>query len=558
MPPIRARGSTNLTEQEGRILLAIQAIKNQEISSVRKAARIYNVPETTLRDRRHGTTNRAISRANSHKLTEIEEESLQKWILSLDDRGAAPRPSTVRETANLLLAARGTTPVQTVGEKWVYNFVKRYPSLSSRFSRRYNYERAKCEDPKIIREWFDLVQTTILQYGIDPDDIYNFDETGFAMGLTATAKVISRAEYYGRRSLLQPGNREWVTAIECTNASGWALPPCVIFKGKVLIEGWFDNLPIDWRFEVSPNGWTSDEIGLRWLEKLFIPSTSSRVKGRYRLLILDDHGSHLTPKFDELCGKNDIIPICMPAHSSHLLQPLDIGCFAVLKRSYGQMVETKMRNGINHIDKLDFLEAYPSARNEAFRSDTIINSFRAAGLVPFSPDQVISKLDICLRTPTPPPSRGSESSQNFTPKTPFTDKQVRRQGSSIKTLLRTGSRSPPSPSDRALNQLIKGCQRSMQTAIILAEENKGLRAENEKKKQKRTRSRRQMPSTEGLSVFEASALTMQSQQAIEPAPPPGDGRPSEGLQPPTRAQRGCGICRRPGHRRETCPDRPAS
>ena len=205
------------------------------------------------------------------------------------------------------------------------------------------------------------MQHTILQYGINSDDIYNFDETGFAMGLTATAKVVTRAEYYGRRSLLQPGNREWVTAIECMNASGWALPPCIIFKGKVFIESWFDNLPEDWCFEVSPNGWTSDEIGLHWLEKLFIPATITCTKGKYRLLILDGHGSHLTPQFDEICSQNDIVPICMPTHSSHLLQPLDIGCFAVLKRSYGWMVETTMCCGVNHIDKLDFLEAYPHA-----------------------------------------------------------------------------------------------------------------------------------------------------------------------------------------------------
>ncbi|OQD93547.1 hypothetical protein PENVUL_c008G03920, partial [Penicillium vulpinum] len=274
MPPIRSQSSTNLIEQEGRLLLAIQAFKNQEISSICEVARRFSVPETTLRRRLKGVQSRVICRANSSKLTEIEEESLQKWILSMDSRGAAPRPSMVREMADLLLQKRGTTPVLSVGEKWVYNFVKRHPLLSSRFSKRYNYERAKCEDPKIIREWFDLVQKTILQFGIDPDDIYNFDETGFAMGLTATAKVITRSEYYGRRSLLQPGNREWVTAIECINASGWALPPCMIFKGKVFIESWFDGLPGDWRFEVSPNGWTSDEISFRWLEKLFIPTTS--------------------------------------------------------------------------------------------------------------------------------------------------------------------------------------------------------------------------------------------------------------------------------------------
>ena len=99
---------------------------------------------------------------------------------------------------NLLLKSCETTPVQTVGEKWVYNFVKRHPELSTQFSRCYNYEHVKCKDPKIIREWFNLVQKTILQYGIDPDNIYNFNETGFVMGLTVTTKVITRAEYYSQ------------------------------------------------------------------------------------------------------------------------------------------------------------------------------------------------------------------------------------------------------------------------------------------------------------------------------------------------------------------------
>lgn len=66
------------------------------------------------------------------------------------------------------------------------------------------------------------------------------------MGLTATAKVTTRAEYYGQRSLLQPENREWVTSIESTGASGFSLPPTVIFKGKVFIASWADELPDDW------------------------------------------------------------------------------------------------------------------------------------------------------------------------------------------------------------------------------------------------------------------------------------------------------------------------
>jgi len=72
---------------------------------------------------------------------------------------------------------------------------------------------------KQFKEWFDRVQITIMQHGIALEDIYNFDETGYAMGLMATAKVVTRAEMTGRAFLVQPGNQEWVTSIECINST---------------------------------------------------------------------------------------------------------------------------------------------------------------------------------------------------------------------------------------------------------------------------------------------------------------------------------------------------
>ncbi|RJE16844.1 Pogo transposable element, partial [Aspergillus sclerotialis] len=94
MPPIRSRTSRNSVEQEGRLLLAISAIQKKEIAAIREAARRFNVPKSTLRTRLRGAINRAETRANNHKLTEIEEDSLIQWILSMDQRGAAPRPAT--------------------------------------------------------------------------------------------------------------------------------------------------------------------------------------------------------------------------------------------------------------------------------------------------------------------------------------------------------------------------------------------------------------------------------------------------------------------------------
>ncbi|OQE34158.1 hypothetical protein PENCOP_c028G00229, partial [Penicillium coprophilum] len=48
-----------------------------------------------------------------------------------------------------------------------------------------------------------------------------------------------------------------------------------------------------------------------------------------------------------------------------------------------------------------------------------------------------------------------------------------------------------------------------------------LRAANEKQKQKRTRSRRQIPAEEGLSVQEASQLITEPVEAVEAPPPIG-------------------------------------
>jgi hypothetical protein len=70
----------------------------------------------------------------------------------------------------------------------------------------------------------------------------------------------------------------------------------------------------------------------------------------------------------------------MPTHSSHILQPLDVGCFSTLKVSYGKHVEGKMRFGISHIDKEEFLQLYHVAHVEAMTEKNIQSGFAATAL----------------------------------------------------------------------------------------------------------------------------------------------------------------------------------
>jgi hypothetical protein len=137
-----------------------------------------------------------------------EEEDLVKHLLNLDSRGFGPKLHEVAAMANYLLANRGGTPV---GIGWPGSFINRKPELKMRFSRKYDYQRAKCEDPRVIAPWFELVRNTISKYGITDKDIYNFDETGFQMGVISTAKVVTGSERRAAPKAVQPCNREWVT-----------------------------------------------------------------------------------------------------------------------------------------------------------------------------------------------------------------------------------------------------------------------------------------------------------------------------------------------------------
>ncbi|KFZ25124.1 hypothetical protein V502_00397 [Pseudogymnoascus sp. VKM F-4520 (FW-2644)] len=155
--------------------------------------------------------------------------------------------------ANRLLRERKAL---RVGKNWASNFVKQQPELKTVFSRKYDYSRALCEDPELIKGWFSLVRNTIAKYGIADADIYNFDETGFMMGQITPSMVVTSSNQKGKPKLAQHGNWEWATVIQGVNSQGWTVPPYIIVKGKYHLSSWYKNslLPKDWTIAISSNG----------------------------------------------------------------------------------------------------------------------------------------------------------------------------------------------------------------------------------------------------------------------------------------------------------------
>jgi hypothetical protein len=267
--------------------------------------------------------------------------------------------------------------------------------------------------------------------------------------------------------------------------------------------------------------------------------------GRYRLLIFDSHGSHVTPKFDYYCHKNAIIVLCISAHSSHLLQLLDVGCFSPLKRFYRQEVEQLMSVDISHIDKQEFLQLYQRVRPKALHSTNIQSSFTATGLIRYNPNRVLRLLNAPLRTPSPcrPPTASSWKAE-----TPHNIIELQYQTELIKQYLKRRSRSPPSPTDRALNQLVKGCKIAMYSAILLASQNEHLLAENQYQKRKQEKKLLYIAKGGVLSGTEALSL-MEKDDSSQ-----NNGSADVQQKTQQRAPPKCSLCSSLEHNAHTCSE----
>ena len=98
---------------------------------------------------------------------------------------------------------------------------------------------------------------------------------------------------------------------------------------------------------------------------------SSQIKGKYRLLILDGHTSHVSLPFIEYCEEHNIIPLCLPPHSTHILQPLDVGIFSPLAKAYKSRIQQNSIHGTKRITNEQFLMHFQAARQETISARNI-------------------------------------------------------------------------------------------------------------------------------------------------------------------------------------------
>jgi hypothetical protein len=235
------------------------------------------------------------------------------------------------------------------------------------------------------------------------------DETGFMMGVGGRQKVIVPAGPNANHFKAQPGNRDSTTVIECIGSGGQPIPPLIIFKGRVHLYGDHRRMlgpANDWFFGVSINGWTSNDLALKWLQLIFDPATQQPRETDWRILLMDGHASHTSVEFLDECWKKRIIPMCFPPHSTHIMQPLDVSIFGPLTRAYRDQV-MELGDAANRIDRALFATMYATAREKTITQMAARKAFMECGMTCNPNEEKIlmripGYIPRSTRTPSPP------------------------------------------------------------------------------------------------------------------------------------------------------------
>lgn len=399
-------------DKEQTITQALKDLEDGRFPSIRACARAYALDHTLLVRRRRGQQDRVASHSNQQNLSPLQESLLATYLIQAEKAGHAFNHVQLRDLASLIMKTGGNK--KKLGEHWVKSFLRRHPQVHTKRGITIASQRVHDLYSSKVLQWYIVLLSLFRRYQFKIANTYNMDETGCALGPCTNQTIIGTSETK-RSYVSRPEDREWVSVIECIGANGRALQPVVIFKGKTVQQQWFipDRTP-NWQYTASPNAYTSNELGVRWLEEVFIPQTAEGLRATdWRLLLLDGHRSHHSLDFMWKCYQNRIIPYYLIAHASHILQPLDLCVFSSLKSTY--------RAAINYHSELDdtapikkqrFLEHYQTAREKAITTNNILSGFKAAGIVPFNPAKVLSSPFIIQvpgdsdhqRVKTPPPS----------------------------------------------------------------------------------------------------------------------------------------------------------
>lgn len=445
-------------------------------------SKFSKVPYTTLWHRAHGRPSIDEKARDQQYLTPSEEEALVKYLLRMSRNGFPIPVKYLRSLAFVIACQRSSIfqappaseTIRPPGKNWPQAFYKRHPELKSRRVKALDWNRHDQNICEKTEHWFDVVGPEINRPDILPENVYNMDETGVMLSMLGSLKVLVGKD--DLRTYRGAGiKRTMVTAIECISADGRSLHSLIIWPAATHRSTWTTHPTPGWHFACSQSGYTDSKISFDWLRLVFDPQTRLRAGGRPRMLICDGFGTHESLEILKYCFENNIVLCRIPSHTSHTLQPCDVGVFGPLKTAYREQIERLYRGGANTVGKQHFTSLYSRAREQALTARNIKSGWSKTGLYPFSPHRVLKDIQkplAELRLPRENELSGAPCNEVL--QTPVTSEAL----TALHSQIDQGAHALDESTKYRLQKLAKAAQKSIAERDLLLDENRLLFEQN--------------------------------------------------------------------------------
>ncbi|XP_054267225.1 jerky protein homolog-like [Macrosteles quadrilineatus] len=388
MPRERKRTTDKAKWTQGELQAALTEVA--EGKSVNSVALKYQIPRSTLRDRLKNNKTSSPSMGRHSCFSQEQEAELAKRVIGFANLFYGITITDLRRLAydlaeELQIKHSFNREKRMAGEDWVSGFRRRNPQISLRKPSATSISRVTGFNKQEVDLFFKNLNTVMDKYHFEPSRIYNMDETGIS-------SVQKPGHILGPKGQKQVGGAtSWergrnITAVCAMSASGQYIPPMFIFPRKRMTPLLERGGPAGALYTCSHNGWTNEELFLDWLKhfKKFVkPSEQEPI-----LLVLDNHGSHISLDSYEFCRTNHIHMISIPPHTSHKIQPLDVTFFGPLKSSFNRECDKFMRSHVHRkITPYDIPEIFNAAYMTVATIEKGVSGFASTGIFPTNADK---------------------------------------------------------------------------------------------------------------------------------------------------------------------------
>ena len=104
--------------------------------------------------------------------------------------------------------------------------------------------------------------------------------------------------------------------------------------------------------------------------------------------MFDGHKSHISVDLITWAQSYNIIMYVLPAHTSHILQPLDVGCYGPFQRIYNNKCHKTMHTNSSVITRYNVCEIACKVYPKAFSPTNLQSAYKKAGVFPLDRNAV--------------------------------------------------------------------------------------------------------------------------------------------------------------------------